>query len=70
MAGIHDPEMVKSGLTPQFTADATAARFRLANSDVGHAFPTYVTPKVIMIGIALDAEGRSVPGSEREHAPR
>jgi hypothetical protein len=65
--GIHDPEMVKSGLTPQFAADATAARFRLANTGVGHAFPTYVTPKVIMIGIAYDTEGRPVPGSQREH---
>lgn len=65
--GVHDPEMVKSGLSAEFTADAEAARFRLVNSGVGHAFPTYVTPKVVMIGIALDAEGRPLAGSEREH---
>ena len=55
--GIHDPGMVASGLTPRFTVDAAHARFEIINTGVGHAFPTYVTPKVMMRAVALDAEG-------------
>lgn len=55
--GIHDSAMVASGLTPQFKVDAEKARFELRNSNVGHAFPTYVTPKVVMSIVALDANG-------------
>ena len=68
--GIHDPEMVASGLTPDFVAGRDAARFRLANTGVGHAFPTYVTPKVVMMGVALDRAGRPLPGTEVSHVIR
>lgn len=64
--GIHDPEMVASGLTPRLSADREAARFTLINSGVGHAFPTYVTPKVVLRGVALDEADRPIPGSEAE----
>ena len=59
--GIHDPEMVAAGLTARFHADSEGARFNLTNSGVGHAFPTYVTPKVVMHAIAFDAEGTPRP---------
>ena len=65
--GIHDPAMVQSGLTAELAADSDAARFRLTSTGVGHAFPTYVTPKVIMMGVALDAAGAPVPGTEASH---
>lgn len=65
--GIHDPEMVKSGLTAEFAADTSKARFRLTSTGVGHAFPTYVTPKVIMKGVGLDGAGRPLSGTERQH---
>ena len=65
--GIHDPAMVESGLTADFFADQDRARFRLTSTDVGHAFPTYVTPKVIMKGVALDQAGRVIPGTEVSH---
>lgn len=65
--GIHDPNMVKSGLTPAFAAEPGQARFRLTSTKIGHAFPTYVTPKAIMRGVALDESGRPIPGSERQH---
>lgn len=61
--GIHDPEMVASGLTADFSATAEEARFTLTNSGVGHAFPTYVTPRVEMRAVALDADGREVPAT-------
>ena len=59
--GIHDPEMVAAGLTARFHADTERARFNLTNSGVGHAFPTYVTPKVVMHAVALDAKGKPRP---------
>lgn len=62
--GIHDPEMVASGLTPDFRAEAEKARFTLTNTGVGHAFPTYVTPKAVMRAVALDEAGNPVPGTE------
>ena len=61
--GIHDPEMVAAGLTPRFFVDAEGVRFELTNSGVGHAFPTYVTPKAVMHAVALDAAG--TPEQER-----
>lgn len=62
--GIHDPEMVAGGLTPHFSTDAAGARFALTSAWVGHAFPTYVTPKVILRAVALDVLGEPVRGSE------
>ncbi len=59
--GIHDPEMVAAGLSARFLAAAEGARFELTNSGVGHAFPTYVTPKAVMHAVALDAAGKERP---------
>lgn len=59
--GIHDPAITASGLTARFLADARGARFELANTGVGHAFPTYITPKVVMRAAALDENGRALP---------
>jgi hypothetical protein len=49
--------MVASGLTPRTSVDADKARFEITNTGVGHAFPTYATPTVIMFAIALDTGG-------------
>lgn len=68
--GIHDPDMVRSGLTPEFVATPDKARFRLTSTGVGHAFPTYVTPKVIMKAVALDAMNEPVVGSETSYLIR
>lgn len=65
--GIHDPDMVASGLTVRIVGTADGARFSLTNSGVGHAFPTYVTPRVEMRGVLLDSTGREVPGSALRH---
>jgi len=66
--GIHDPDMVRSGLTPDFVAESALARFRLTSTGIGHAFPTYVTPRVVMKGTALDDAGRPIAGSEVVYA--
>jgi hypothetical protein len=72
--GIHDPEMVRSGLT--ITAEADAARYRtgdtatvtlrLTSTRIGHAFPTYVTPKVVLGIELIDAAGSVVGGRRIE----
>ena len=59
--------MVASGLTPSITADAVGARFEITNSRVGHAFPTYVTPKVVMYAVGLDQAGSLQPQTTRTH---
>jgi hypothetical protein len=65
--GIHDPGMVASGLTPRLTADGERARFEITNSGVAHAFPTYVTPKVVIHAVAFDAAGTPRPETLRSH---
>jgi hypothetical protein len=65
--GIHDPDMVTSGLTADVRQTADGIRFALTNSGVGHAFPTYVTPRVEMRAVALDGDGRPVPETAVRH---
>jgi hypothetical protein len=65
--GIHDPAMVASGLTPHITADDGGVRFEITNTGVGHAFPTYVTPKVVMYAQGLDPAGSPQPEALRTH---
>jgi hypothetical protein len=63
--GIHDPQMVASGLTPHVTASAEGVRFTITNTGIGHAFPTYAAPKVVMHAVALDAAGAPRPETAR-----
>jgi hypothetical protein len=72
--GIHDPEMVRSGVTVALDPASPAARrggsiaatLRVTNSGVGHAFPTYVTPRVVMRAELVDAAGETIAGSRVE----
>jgi hypothetical protein len=66
--GIHDPQMVAGGLDARFNADPERARFELESTGVGHAFPTYVTPKAVMRAVALDESGRPRPDTEVSYA--
>ena len=62
--GIHDRDMVRSGLAITLRADK--ARYRpgdllhatlvIATPGVGHAFPTYVTPQVRVRAELVDAD--------------
>ncbi len=59
--GIHDPSMVRKGLRIEAGIDAQGkARIRLHSTWIGHAFPTYVTPKVVVTAIALDPQGKEL----------
>jgi hypothetical protein len=72
--GIHDPEMVRSGLA--IDARASASRYRpgdtisvtlsVESTRVGHAFPTYVTPRVVLSAELVDQAGQVVAGSRQE----
>jgi hypothetical protein len=74
--GIHDPDMVKSGVRVEVSigqarhrpGDELRATVRIANTGVGHAFPTYVTPRVVVRAELLDRAGDPVPGSAEEQA--
>jgi len=66
--GIHDPEMVRSGVQvgwDAFEPDAewVRATLVLTNRDVGHAFPTYVTPRVFLEAWQVDAEDGEIAGT-------
>lgn len=69
--GIHDPEMVKQGVTIQLAVhkerfqvgEKLQAILTLTNIGVGHYFPTYVTPKVVVQLELRDSEGTPVKGS-------
>ncbi|MEE8556924.1 MAG: multiheme c-type cytochrome [Myxococcota bacterium] len=64
--GIHDAEMVKQGVDSDLQlqpteGDTVEAALLLRNRDVGHAFPTYVTPRVFLDVFQVDSGGREVP---------
>jgi len=66
--GIHDPEMVRSGVDVAL-ADVVQAdgdvrtSLTVTNRDVGHAFPTYVTPRVFVAAWQVDASGALIEGT-------
>jgi hypothetical protein len=73
--GIHDIDMVRSGLTittrlsPKRSLGGSVfvtGRLTVESTRVGHMFPTYVTPRVILRGELVDSTGRVVPGTRRE----
>jgi len=72
--GIHDVDMVRSGLTITAKADAERYRpgdtalvtLRVTSSRIGHAFPTYVTPRVVLSAELVDDAGQVLAGSRRE----
>jgi hypothetical protein len=72
--GIHDPEMVKSGVRVSLALDR--ARYRpgqrlratvtVASVNVGHHFPTYVTPRVVVRAVLLDRGGEPIAATALE----
>jgi len=72
--GVHDPEMVRSGVVVNVVTerpgykpgDDVAARITLTTPGVGHHFPTYVTPRVVVRAALVDAAGRELSASVEE----
>jgi len=55
--GIHDVDMVRSGLEFKLKKQGKLATLTMTSVHIGHAFPTYVTPKIWVKAEALDAQG-------------
>jgi hypothetical protein len=71
--GIHDAEMVRAAVEVDlFPGDLSSATLEAAlvllNREVGHAFPTYVTPRVFLAVWQADGEGRELAGTRSEAA--
>ncbi|MBI5327985.1 MAG: hypothetical protein HZB80_06820 [Deltaproteobacteria bacterium] len=64
--GIHDPDMVKNGVTIDARREDKKAKLTITNAAVGHLFPTYATPLIIVKGFMLDKKGRVVQSSLKE----
>ncbi|MBF0175232.1 MAG: hypothetical protein HQL63_00065 [Magnetococcales bacterium] len=69
--GIHDPEMVRSGLAihadPQPASPGeTALHILIRNTGVGHYFPTYVTPRVVVEAWQQDLANTTLAGTRQE----
>jgi len=72
--GIHDPDMVKAGIRISFTTDRhryrpgeeVRATLSIASTNVGHFFPTYVTPMVVVRAALTDGRGGTIAGSEQQ----
>lgn len=63
--GIHDPETVREAVDIQVSQDDRGAVLTLTSVAVGHRFPTYVVPRVRLIGRLLDRDGQLVLGGMR-----
>jgi hypothetical protein len=61
--GVHDPEMVREGVTIEVAdfeaqAHSVTANLVITNTGTGHYFPTYVTPWVFLEIHQVDGSGR------------
>lgn len=67
--GIHDPDMVKSGVKVDLRLEQTRHRpgqrvratVTVASVKVGHYFPTYVTPQVVVRAVLVESDGTTLP---------
>jgi len=66
--GIHDPEMVRSGVTIEWVTEGAEAGLRITNTGTGHRFPTYATPEVLVRVELLDGDGQPIDGAVAEHS--
>jgi hypothetical protein len=58
--GIHDSEMVRKGLDITLSRREGGAVLAMTSKWIGHAFPTYVTPKVIILAEAENQDGNVI----------
>ena len=71
--GIHDKDMVASGVDIALSASASegwmkpaTATLSLTNTGTGHRFPTYTTPEVRLIIEQVDAAGAAIESTSRD----
>jgi hypothetical protein len=56
--GIHTPDFVRTGVEVSWESRGRSGRLLLANTNVGHAFPSYATPQVELVVQPEDGQGR------------
>jgi hypothetical protein len=69
--GIHDPETVRTAVDVELVVESPddsiiRGALRVRNRDVGHAFPSYVTPRVFLRLFQVDSEGMQIAGTRLE----
>lgn len=64
--GIHTPDFVRTGVEVRWVERGRRGRLVLENSGVGHAFPTYATPRVVLAVQPEDARGQPVGEAQRQ----
>ncbi len=69
--GIHDPDMVKKGVSFEISAkeirkDSIKVSLIIRNSGVGHYFPTYTTPLIIIKGFLVNSKGAIIKEAVKE----
>jgi len=62
--GIHDVDMVRSGLKFDKAQGKRWASLSIRSTHIGHAFPSYVTPKVDILAQGMDKGGKEVQSWE------
>lgn len=70
--GIHDPELVKAGVTidvkpARIQSGVVSATLTIRNTGTGHYFPSYVTPKVVAEVYQESAGGQVLKGTLSEY---
>ncbi len=70
--GIHDQDMVASGITvyasePELDGSTVKANLTIENTGTGHYFPTYVTPRVVVAMSQHDINGEAISATGQEH---
>ncbi len=69
--GIHDPKMVLSGLDIKAKIERNSSNepvsglLTITSTGIGHMFPTYITPSVIVSGYLRDKTGTEIKKSRR-----
>ncbi|MGH0031777.1 MAG: multiheme c-type cytochrome [Myxococcota bacterium] len=69
--GLHDPQMVRDAVEVRLhdvrvEGGRVRSALELHNRDVGHAFPSYVTPRVLLAVWQADAGGREIADTRSE----
>ena len=70
--GIHDPGMVRTGIDidaarPRVSNGQISGELTITNRNVGHYFPTYVTPKITVDIVQVDIDGRPIEDLAVQH---